>query len=175
MTYKSTLIVHQIYINLSYTSLFQKYTYITKLPTQHNKDNNISHESNFYIINISHTSKEYFLYKRIENYICITRLEMMPLTIGEKWYLRLILNTQPVLNFKDARTVEGITFQAFQEAALTRKLVENENEATIAFRWAIKYSTPLELGTLYIIMTLLFAWEISDKLLLSLQMVIEWI
>jgi hypothetical protein len=78
---------------------------------------------------------------------------MVPLTIGEKWYLRLILYSQPVVSFKNARTVEGITFQTFHEAALARKLVEDENEATIAFQWATLNSSPPELRTLFIIMT----------------------
>ena len=78
---------------------------------------------------------------------------MVPLTVGEKWYLRLILYNQPVISFKDARTVDGIAFQTFQEAALARNLVEDENEATIAFQWATLNSSPPELRTLFAIMT----------------------
>jgi len=78
---------------------------------------------------------------------------MVPLTIGEKWYLRLILYSHPVISFKDARTFEGIIFQTFQESALARKLVEDENEAIIAFQWASVHSSPSELRTLFVIMT----------------------
>jgi len=78
---------------------------------------------------------------------------MVPLTIGEKWYLRLILYNQPVFSFKDAKTVDGVTFQTFQEAALARKLVEDENEATIAFQWSALHSSPPELRVLFVIMT----------------------
>lgn len=78
---------------------------------------------------------------------------MVPLTLGEIWYLRLILYSQPVISFKDARTVDGITFKTFQEAALARRLVEDENEANITFQWATMNSTPNELRTLFVIMT----------------------
>lgn len=78
---------------------------------------------------------------------------MVPLTIGEKWYLRLILFKMPVSSFKDARTVNGVTYQSFQLAALARNLVEDENEVLTAFQWAISYSTPAELRILFVIMT----------------------
>jgi len=78
---------------------------------------------------------------------------MVPLTIGEKWYIRLIFYNKPVLSFKDARTVDGVTYPTFQQAALAARLVEDENEATTAFEWATQYSTPSELRTLFVIMT----------------------
>ena len=83
---------------------------------------------------IPHTFKTYYIYKRNQRFKSITRIEMVPLTVGEKWYLRLILYNQPVLSFKDARTIDGITFQTFQEAALALKLVKDEKVAKIAFQ-----------------------------------------
>jgi len=110
-------------------------------------------ESSYYSIFITHMSKNYFVYKRNENCKNITRLEMVPLTVGEKWYIRLILYNKPVVSFKDARTIDGITYPTFQQAALAAGLVEDKNEATTAFQWATVYSTPSELRTLFIIMT----------------------
>jgi len=74
---------------------------------------------------------------------------MVPLTVGEKWYLRLILYNHPVTSFNHARTIDEIVFQTFQEAALARNLVEDENEAKIAFQWATLHSSPPELRTLF--------------------------
>lgn len=109
--------------------------------------------NDFYQIRLPHIIKPFYIYKRYETQRNITRLEMVPLTVGEKWYLRLILYKVPVLSFKDARTVNGITYQSFQLAALARNLVEDEDEAMTAFLWAISYSTPAELRILFIIMT----------------------
>jgi len=139
--------------HLTYPALFQHYTYSIKLPAQYRNSEDDTREICHFTITIPHTLKTIYLYKRNQRFKSITRLEMVPLTIGEKWYLRLILYSQPVVSFINARTVEGITFQTFQEAALARKLVEDENEATIAFQWATLNSSPPELRTLFIIMT----------------------
>jgi len=39
-----------------------------------------------------------------------------------------------MVSFKDALTVDGITYPTFQQAALAARLVEDENEATTAFQ-----------------------------------------
>jgi len=139
--------------NLTYPALFQKYTYSLKLPAQYRNTEVNNSGSHYFIIHMPHSSKNYYLYTRNQRFKSITRLQMVPLTKGEIWYLRLILYSQPVLSFKDARTVEETTFQTFQEAALARKLVEDENEATTAFQWATLHSSPPELRTLFVIMT----------------------
>jgi len=138
---------------LTFTTFFQLYNYGTKLPRHHMNIIQNDEESSYYSIFITHMSKNYFVYKRNENCKNITRLEMVPLTVGEKWYIRLILYNKPVVSFKDARTIDGITYPTFQQAALAAGLVEDENEATTAFQWATVYSTPSELRTLFIIMT----------------------
>lgn len=140
--------------NLTYTKFFQQYTYSNKCPTRFNTmEINNNDSSHIFKINMLPLSKTIFLFKRNEKSKSITRLEMVPLTIGEKWYLRLILYSRPVLTFKDARTVNGITYSTFQLAALAAHLVDDENEVTIAFQWAILSSTPSELRTLFVIMT----------------------
>ena len=139
--------------HLTYPALFQQYLYNIKLPVQYRNMEPSNTELPYFTIIIPHISKTYYLYKRNAQFRSITRLEMVPLTIGEKWYLRLILYNQPVASFKDARTVEGETFQTFQDAALARKLVEDENEAMTAFQWATVHASPPELPTLFVIMT----------------------
>jgi len=78
---------------------------------------------------------------------------MVPLTIGEKWYLRLLLLHLPATSFKDIKTYENTTYETYQSTALAAKLVEDENEALTAFQWALNYSTPAELRNLFVIMT----------------------
>ena len=139
--------------NLTFTALFQNYTYNLKLPAQYRNVQMNNVDFSCFAVYIPHTFKTYYLYKRNQNFKSITRLEMVPLTVGEKWYLRLILYSVPVVSFKDARTVDETTFETFQEAALARKLVENDKEASLAFQWATLNSTPAELRTLFAIMT----------------------
>jgi len=78
---------------------------------------------------------------------------MVPITIGEKWYLRLLLYNRPTFSFSDIKTINGITYSSYQLACLAAKLVEDENEALIAFEWAIGFSSPAELRSLFVIMT----------------------
>jgi len=139
--------------SLTYPALFKLYLYSIKLPAQYRNIEPNNAELTHFAIDMPHMGKTFYLYKRNRNFKSITRLEMVPLTIGEKWYLRLILYRMPVVSFKDARTVDGMIFQTFQEAALARKLVEDENEANIAFQWATLHSSPPELRTLFVIMT----------------------
>jgi hypothetical protein len=139
--------------NLTFSAYFQcfMYGYILPLTLRNCEPNN--NENYYTILRLPHISRNIYVYKRNAKNNSITRLEMVPLTVGEKWYLRLILYSEPVLSFKDARTVDGSLFQTFQEAALARKLVEDENEAIIAFQWATLHSTPPQLRTLFAIMT----------------------
>jgi hypothetical protein len=139
--------------NFTFTALFQNYIYSLKLPTQYRNVEMNNIELSCFTIYVPHTFKTYYLYKRNQRFRSITRLEMVPLTKGEIWYIRLILYSQPVVSYKDAKTVDGITFQTFQEAALARKLVEDEKEVNLAFQWATLSSTPPELRTLFVIMT----------------------
>ena len=139
--------------NLTFTALFQNYIYNLKLPAQYRNVEINNNNLTCFTVYIPHTLKTYYLYKRNQNFKSITRLEMVPLTVGEKWYLRLILYNVPVVSFKDARTFDGITYETFQEAALARKLVEDVEESRLAFQWATLDSTPAQLRTLFVIMT----------------------
>ena len=78
---------------------------------------------------------------------------MVPLTVGEKWYLRLLLMHLPSISFKDIKTYRNTTYETYQSTALAANLVDDENEALTAFQWALNYSTPAELRNLFIIMT----------------------
>ena len=106
------------------------------------------HEISFF-----YTSIKYYIYLRNSSCQSITRLEMVQLTIGEKWYLRLLLYNIPAFSFKDIKTINGITYSSYQLAAVAAKLVEDENEALIAFEWALNFSTAAELRSLFVIMT----------------------
>ena len=103
--------------NLTFSNFFQQYNYSIKLP-MHFQTTNTEATSQYYSILMLHTNKRYYIYKRNENSKIITRLEMVPLTRGEKWYIRLIFYNKPVLSFKEAKTVNGVTYPTFQQAAL---------------------------------------------------------
>jgi hypothetical protein len=72
---------------------------------------------------------------------------------GEIFYLRILLFNLPAMSFQDYRTVNGIEFQTFQLAAVARNLVDDEREAYLAFQNVILMSTPAELRSLLVLLT----------------------
>jgi protein-disulfide isomerase-like protein with CxxC motif len=79
---------------------------------------------------------------------------MIPISSGEIWYLRLILYKVPVDDYKDAKRFINIAYSTYQLAAIARGLVKDENEAITAFEMVMYTSTPAELRTLFIILTI---------------------
>ena len=67
------------------------------------------------------------------------RIEMIPLQAGERWYLRLILYNYPAKSYNDALTINNITFDTFQAAAIARGYITNKNEVVRAFIEAITF------------------------------------
>jgi len=121
--------------HLTYCIFFQLYTYSSKKPSRLNSLTPTNVNEQCYEITFSYITKKYYIYLRDSSHQSITRLEMVPITIGEKWYLRLLLYNRPTFSFSDIKTINGITYSSYQLARLAAKLVEDENEALIAFKW----------------------------------------
>jgi hypothetical protein len=61
-------------------------------------------------------------------------------SIGERYYLRLLLVSVPgPTSFEDLKTFNGIQYDFFQEACLARHLIENDNAWIECFEEAIRY------------------------------------
>jgi len=79
---------------------------------------------------------------------------IVPPTSGEAFFLRiLLLHVSSATSFSQLRTVNGTEYITFQLAALAKGLLENEQEALIAFQTVIPLSTPSELRNLLVVMT----------------------
>lgn len=139
--------------HLTYSQFFQLYTYSSKKPTRYHSVPSSNTNDSYYEVSFSFITTKYYIYLRDSSCPSITRIEMVPLTIGEKWYLRLLLYNIPGFSYNDLKTINGSTYSSFQLAAIAAKLVEDENEVLIAFEWALAFSTPAELRSLFIIMT----------------------
>jgi len=141
-----------------YTDFFKHYMHGSTLPKKYSNNANLLN-LDYFIISISELRRKnnqqnlYYIYKR-SNTDNITRLEMLPISSGEIWYLRLILYKVPIDNFEDAKRFENITYNTYQLAAIARGLVKDENEAITAFEMVMYTSTPAELRTLFIILTI---------------------
>ena len=72
-------------------------------------------------------------------------MEMVYLTHGKIWYLRLMLLHNSPKNYKDAKTVNGIVYSSFQLAATAAGYVTDLTEAKECFLQMYLNSTPSEL------------------------------
>jgi len=81
-------------------------------------------------------------------------MEMLYITAGEIWYLRLLLLHCACVSFVDLRTVDGVTHRTFQEAAIAIGLVKSQNEVLLSFRDVMHISTPREKRGLFFTLTM---------------------
>jgi PIF1-like helicase len=77
------------------------------------------------------------------------------LSRGELFYLRAILQLRPAIFFSDARTVNGVQYQTFQDAVAAIGLFEDTDEGHYAISEAIStLKTPSQLRYLFVKMLL---------------------
>ena len=81
----------------------------------------------------------------------ITRLQPVRLSLGDIFYLRILLQTRPARSFEHLRTVNGIIYPTFQEACIALNLFTNETEAEYCFCEAIEsLRTPYQMRILFV-------------------------
>jgi hypothetical protein len=85
-------------------------------------------EPDFYNIDMKMPLKKGIYIKRrstaIENR-SITRIETLPFSCGEPFYLRMIIMSRPVHSYVDARTHDGHTYKTYQECAIAAGIVKD--------------------------------------------------
>jgi ATP-dependent DNA helicase PIF1 len=130
--------------DFTYSQLFEQYDYCAQPPSRPSMEVRISNISN---------GKVFYLYKRIRGQQ-IVRLCEVPLAAGEIFWLRTLLYRIPCYSFAELLLVDGIRCSSFQQAAVARKLVQDEDVTKEIFAECITYSTPRELRVLFTNMTL---------------------
>ena len=95
------------------------------------------------------------------------RIRDVPNAHGELFYFRALLQNRPSSSFRDARTIDGVEYHTFQEAATALGLFADENEAEYALWEGIRaLKTPKQLRFLFVhllvndcILTPLLYWD----------------
>lgn len=88
---------------------------------------------------------------RRHNHPHITRLHPIRLSLGDVFYLRVLLQSRPTRSFEQLRMVDGILYSTFQEACIALNLFSDETEAEYCFTEAIEsLHTPYQLRLLLI-------------------------
>jgi hypothetical protein len=74
-----------------------------------------------------------YLYPRSDASDQLVRMGKVPLSSGEKWYLRYLLIHHAAYSHDDLKHVDGKNHQTFQAAAVAKGLVTSEGECVFAF------------------------------------------
>lgn len=99
-------------------------------------------------------SRPYIFPRRSDKHQQLVRMGMVPLSAGEKWYMRLLLLHASPYSFDDLRTVAGHLYPTYQEAAIARGLVTSKSECMLSFEEYRPVSTAPELRSHFVLMTL---------------------
>ena len=160
-----------IFSEYKYTEFFTAFSYSRKLPARFRHSNILTvetvpdHDENFdyqhFCIDITDkfpfirsTGKHLYLFSRDPNKMkTILRMNWLYPSAGEIFYLRILLFNMPAMSFEDYKIFEGTNFQTFQLAAVARNYVDDDKEAFLAFQNVILMSTPAELRSLLVLLT----------------------
>jgi hypothetical protein len=143
----------QEFHHMLYTEFFKQFIYSFTAPR------GAFTIANFAIYNITESlpfriEKNLYVFERRNPSSTIVRMGHVPLKAGESFYQRLLLRFRPCISYKDLRTINDITYNTFQMAALAGGYVRDGDEAVLAFRQSFHLSTPAELRGLFVLMTL---------------------
>ena len=141
----------QFLSTLKCTEFFNLYLWSYQEPARF-RDN----EAGYYTITLPNIYKNIYIYKRMECNPCITRLEVIAITAGELFYLRLILYNYAKTSFLDCLRFNNRTYATYQEAAVAAGIVKDNDEIYSCFAEAEHFQnmTPVELRTLFVAATL---------------------
>ena len=137
--------------NLKYAELFNVYIWSYEKPKR-----NIYERNEIYTLRIEGIEKVIYLYKKLSNKKSITRLEIVSITAGELFYLRLILYNFSRTSFSDCKRFARISYSTYQEAAVASGIVKDKNEILTCFEEAARFqfNTPAELRSLFVMATI---------------------
>jgi len=137
--------------HLKYTELFNSYTWSYKRPVYFDEN-----ETGYYIVRVTNFPRNIYLYRRSAYHLSITRMEVIAVTAGELFFMRLILYSFPKQSFQDCKQFSNRTYTTYQEAAVASGIVKDHDEIYTCFEEAAHFqdTSPAELRTLFYISTL---------------------
>ena len=137
--------------NMKYTELFNIYTWSYKRPARFSES-----QDGYYIIFIANSVRNIYLSRRTDRNPSITRLEVISITAGELFFLRLILLNYPKRSYAECLQFNNRTYTSYQESAVAAGIVRDNDEVYSCFEEAEHFQdmTPAELRTLFVISTL---------------------
>jgi hypothetical protein len=153
--------------NLKYTEFFQKYNTSKTLPQFYSNNTQAENEKSLHqhyfkiYIYFSDNAAIQYIYVPLTQVKRCTHLEVIYITSGDIYYLRLIHLMQPVLNDEDSRTFnpvrgggEPIVFLSYQQSAIAHGYVTSADDAQATFDEMCRASTAAQCRSYFVILTL---------------------
>jgi len=131
--------------NLTFTEYFSKYSYSLKRPTRRNDQ---------YIEKEMLCGKTIFISERPQAHKPIVYMYKPSSSIGEAFYLRMLLKHVPTTSFGYLKVVNNIELETYQQAAIARELVEDYNELKEIFNEIMLESSPRQRRATFAVLTL---------------------
>jgi hypothetical protein len=114
-------------VDMKMTDLFKDYNYGYTAPARGILD------QDYYTIVSTSIGKPIYITPISSNHARLCRLEMIYVTAGEPYYLRLIIKNRAVTSWTDAKTFEGKVYDTYQQSALAWGFVKEHEEAVKCF------------------------------------------
>jgi len=129
--------------DMKYTEMFNTYIWSYDRPSRF-----IENEQGYFLIKVGNNIRDIYLFKRTDFNPSITRQEVIAITAGELFFLRLILYNYPKRSFLECLQFTNHTYATYQEA--------DNDEVYSCFEEATHFQdmTQSELRTLFVISTL---------------------
>ena len=150
----------RLFYNVKYVDFFTLYDYSYNCPARHINDiqndlTNVAIEDfKCTIIRLNHLPKIIYLFKNVEPKII--RLFPVDYKAGEKWYFRILVFNVVFTSFDQAYVCanNNVRYETYQECCQAYGLFRRINEAETVFLEALTDHVPLELRSLFVILTL---------------------
>jgi len=127
--------------NMKYTVFFNDFKWGCSIGARHQNED-LAHLTACFRITIQQINKLVYIWRRDAYKRIITCMEIIYVTAGEIWYLRLLLLHQACFSYVNLKTINILTRQTFQEAVVALGIGNSQNEELLSFRDVMHISTP---------------------------------
>lgn len=150
-----------IFFNIKYEDFFKDYDYSYKCPARYKNSIQDIHEINIEdftccvmkVPQVEIIGKFIYLYKLKK--IKIIRLQPVNIFCGDDWYFRLLVKNICFTNYEAAKECDGRKYSTYQETCSAYGLLNNENDALIAFNEIVADGTlPNNLRGFFVTLTI---------------------
>jgi len=151
-------------LHLTFVEFFKNFDYTYEKPAGFEDSDDLSltpsadGKLQCQVATFQHTVPKTVYLKRLQADTRIIRLNPVPFNSGELWYMRLLLRHTYPVSIADMYSCDGYRYETFQEACVAHHLLDNDDEAMLAFQELlldnVNAASPPELRSLFVLLTL---------------------